>query len=429
MDDQQTLISNLQYEKNELIKQLDSQSQKYQRDIANAKTSYNQKIDALNEELEKLRSDIEILLSDDNTIEELTASFDEIDGTDEESVNKRLQIMEEIVSQYEEEIIKKNDENTELKELLQNIENVSSGYFPNPHISSISTNVLYQNESNEVTITGSYFTPDTKIEIEHCEIENFEFISESKISFRAIAANVIDKESWISLNNGNSKTVTFANKFKIIPLLGKFIDLREYNSEVGAHIQMSPHLDYQQNEKGIYFTGSYYNGKNRWRAGVKVPGLNNALVWDRSEKKNISIIFRNNHSSLMLGIAGVDADLNNRYQYKQGEILAYFTSGQDFYGLYGCKGTQGSITAQNSPYKKFIGNSVKKVTFYGNGEPGQLIELSELPNDDPIYWTSKDYIVHSFEVSDKFKPCQEKLMVFASPQNTDASQFIAIIYE
>ena len=290
-----------------------------------------------------------------------------------------------------------------------------------PYVGKISGDKIIQGLSKTVTVNGSFFTPDTTVECAGLNIDRIEFINSHRIVLSVTANSTVGIYS-MKINNGSETEVESA--IEVLDIRYAIIDLRAGGTEFAPEaIEMRDGMSFTRTESGMYFTGA-----DPWGGWARFVGDDNAWVWNRSEKKDISWIFTN-RSSFMAGIGSTNTNPTSRTQYIEAEIVGYFSSSTGFYGFYGNRGTPGASTEGSYSAIFPDGSAVKKLVLENNGEPGSTYRLYVLPDSTKPSWTDNSNLVAEGTIGSNMTADEQLLMPFAVPRNGDSTMFLGFILE
>lgn len=290
---------------------------------------------------------------------------------------------------------------------------------PAPYVSKMPTKLFADVGSVRLKIEGSFFTPDLSVGVDSATVNDVEFISSNEIIVDLTAPSS-PKTSSLTLNNGTELLIE--NALEFLSFDGKVIDLRLGASYLGSSaIEMREGMSFTQTADGLIFTGGF-----AWSGFARLVGDNDEWVWNRNEKKSLSLIFRTTETNSLFGIGSRANDPNAFVQYHEAEILAQISGVSIFSGLYGNGGTPGVETHQNSLFTHFDPSSTKKITFSSNGEPGGKFSLYELASDDTNDWLGGELLLE-YTITASFAADEPEIMPLVIPYNGSSSPLLGLI--
>jgi len=293
--------------------------------------------------------------------------------------------------------------------------------FPIPIIYGLNVKLLSINDTSDVILECDYAVPDSIVTIEGLEIIQKTFVNSRQILLK-IKTNSLEKSYGLKLSNGSGST-TYENIIKVEKLT--WIDLRNNvlrltdGFEDGVDIRYKRGMSMAVDENGLSF-----NGNNPWRAWVKFE----KYQWDSTiETKTLSFVFTKPGGSFMIGISSDKTDENSSTQYYQGEVHAFFNSGNNFWGLYGNSGTPGSGSTNR------VGITVDypayRVVFENNGRNGEFFKLYGLPSKNLSDWDSEENELVNQLITGNVKPNQQNIMPVIISRQNDIARFMGIKLE
>ena len=293
----------------------------------------------------------------------------------------------------------------------------SSGY-PAPYISQVIPPKIITGTTQAVTIEGSFFTPSTKVEIESGSIEKIQFKSDNKLEIVVKSTSTAGSYDLI-FDNGKQTARRSAIEFFDIP--SGLVDLRLGGTEfTESAIEMRDGMSYSRTPEGMVFSGSV-----PWRSWARLVGNNDAWVWNRSQKKTLSWIFRNS-ARCMLGIGSRSTNVRSTQQYSESEIVAYADATR-IYNLYGNNGRPSNGVLQNFIADKNSSDIVKAV-FTNNGENGGSFSFYKLSSSRLSDWFFYDRKLGEITI-EGFGSDEPEIMPFVIPSNGSGSIFLGFILE
>lgn len=289
--------------------------------------------------------------------------------------------------------------------------------YPAPFVSGIFPNKLFINSSVELTIEGSFFTPDTTFEIEGVTVRDVEFVN-SHLVVALVECGNTEFVGNLIVNNGSSLIIESAVQL-FDPVL-KTIDLREGGTNFsGNAIEVRNGMSFARTASGLRF-----NGRNPFSSWARFVGDDDAWVWNREDKRSLSWIFTNN-SSFMLGIGSRENAVNNGSQFSQAEIMGYFPSRTTFTGLYGYAIDKGSTSVQGETVA-VNSNSIKKIVFTRNGEKGSFVAIYDSLSSDSSTWATGGILRNTFTVTRDFGG-EDEIMPFVIPRDGANTLFLGFV--
>ena len=296
-------------------------------------------------------------------------------------------------------------------------DDVDSISYPAPYVASVSPARVLEGATVSISVFGSFFTPNTTVEIDSATIIDVAFVNSHLLIVSAFFSEIGSLN--LSLDNGTI-TVT-ENALLVKSFADSVIDLRSGGTPWGdSAIEIRDGMEWTRDGDGLYFSGS-----NPFSSWARLVGDDDAWVWNRSQKRSLSIIFRNN-SRFMLGIGSRRNNIGSSQQYSQAEIVGYFSSSNIFDGLYGNTGTPGQ--GINFPYREIVTpTATKKIVFENNGEPDSIVRIYELPSADISDWSDTSNLKGEFIVNDFFGANEPEIMPFLIPRTGKSSLFLGMI--
>jgi len=170
----------------------------------------------------------------------------------------------------------------------------------------------------DLTFTGSYFTPDTKVEITGQTVNSVSFISVHEISVN-VTSNTTDGLYDIKIINRVGSLV-IPNAFEV--KLATWLDLRlggdsfTDGNAAGNDIRYTAGMSMTRDANGMYFSGS-----TPWSSWVKFESEG----FTRSSNSTVSWIFNQPSANMMIGIGSTASNETATDQYRQMEVEAYFS--------------------------------------------------------------------------------------------------------
>ena len=182
-------------------------------------------------------------------------------------------------------------------------------------------------------LEGLNFSSESTVSIPGFEgvIENVNYVdgrleitistNETEGIYSLIIHNVCSTNSEF-LENGN-------NQLQITSM--EWLDLR-INGDDFSNLRVRSGMTVHRDEQGMYFSGI-----GPWASWVKFEDQG----FQRGEGTTVEWIF-NNNDYFMIGIGSTETNELGYEQHKEAEWLAYFSSANYFYGMFGNIGTPGS---------------------------------------------------------------------------------------
>ena len=295
--------------------------------------------------------------------------------------------------------------------------NAGNGY-PAPYFTHANSPKILTGQSKVITLDGSFFTPDTTVDVEQGAVTDVEFVSDNELKVTITAGSSAGNYDLI-LNNGTQTIVEDAVEYFDIP--GGLVDLRLGGTNFSnSAIEMRPGMNFTREADGLFFSGV-----NLWGSWARFVGDNDNWVWNRSTKKTLSWIFSNS-SRFMLGIGSRANAATNNQQYYQAELLSYVSSGTNISSLYGNNGNPGSGTSQSFSATKNESDIVK-VVFKQNGENGGIFQVYILPGSDVSSWFDTSNQIGEVTIAG-FGSNEPNIMPFAI-QDGNSTKFLGFILE
>lgn len=282
--------------------------------------------------------------------------------------------------------------------------------FPAPFISGIKPLKLSSEKPADVTIYGSYFTPDTIVTIAGSTINSTTFISDNEIKINVTVGN---NQGLFDLIVDNGQQTIISNGIEIQENV--WLDLRENGdvlttgNENNRDVRVRNNMTVNRNANGMYFTGT-----NPWQSWVKWEKYS----FERGNNTNVELIFKN-YSSFMIGVGRNNNNENSNSQYYEAEVVLYFSATNYLWGLYGAR------TSQYSP-QNLNANKLFKAKFTDDVTAGASWFLYEMPSSDPIDWDDESNLVISGVISNSFDLSGDTLMPFMIPRSNANNYVVAL---
>ena len=277
------------------------------------------------------------------------------------------------------------------------------------------------NTSGKLNVTGSFFTPDTTVEVEGATVNAVEFVNSHRLTVNLTVGDT-ERISNVILNNG--KELIIENAISLFFSEATFVDLRAGGTDFSSSaIETVDGLSFTRTAGGIQTSGV-----EAFSAWMRFVGDNDAWVWSRSEKKTLSWIFSNT-SSFMVGIGSRAIDPDSTQPFYQAEIMSYFSSTVDFSGFFGNRGNPGQGVNDSKEASFSNESGIKKVVFENNGEPGGAISFYDLPDANLASWLDTSNLRGSFTTINNFTADEERIMPFAIPRTGGGSLLLGFVIE
>lgn len=289
--------------------------------------------------------------------------------------------------------------------------------YPKPYVNAIAPSRLLDNTSVRIIIDGSFFTPDTTVSIDGAVVNFITFVSSLRL---IVAVDTRSDLGGLDLTIDNGEAVTIEDAITVYSKTNSLFDLRAGGTAFSeAAIEVRDDMSWERTSEGLRFLG-----RNPFGSWGRFVGDDDAWVWNRGSKRDLSWIFTNT-SSFMLGIGSRANNPTSSSQHYQAEITAYFNSATSFSSLLGNSGLPGRSTIFSSPVGVF--NGVKKVTFTSNGEPGGKLSVYNLPSSNISDWLDESTQLVELTIPDSFAADEEELMPFVIPRNGNGTLFLGFI--
>ena len=265
------------------------------------------------------------------------------------------------------------------------------GSLPKPHILEvIALDDELAGEVNQYEARGIYFTPDLILSTDLGTITDFEYIHGELIRFEYFTN--VDTSSYFKVEN-TSGSHQLSDIF--VYITNPFTDYRTggFNYIDGTDIIYKNNTTLNRDSEGIYQAG----GSN-WGNYVRL----NHLEVLRNTNSTFEVIFNTDSNPFMVGIGSTASRNNNNTQYSDAEVVAYFNSSTNFWGLYGNDGRRGRVANQQN--QQSFNSTWLKVKFTNSGSQGGLFTLYSLTGNTPAEWLSEDSIITSFTIGGSLDP-------------------------
>lgn len=289
--------------------------------------------------------------------------------------------------------------------------------YPEPYVSSINPSKILSDSRQTLTIIGSFFTPKTTVDSESFTTVTVEFVSSSRIR---VVVETSDDLGPVDLTIDNGRATLLESAIEIFDKSVSIVDFRSGGTPFGNDaIETRSDMSWRRSSNGLEFSG-----RNPFGSWARLVGDNDAWVWKRADKRDLSLIFTNT-SSFMLGIGSRANNPNSGTQYYQAEILGYFGSATSFGGIFGNNGTPGAGVNDQNPVA--INNLVKKITFTSNGEVGSFVSVYELPSGAISDWSVTGGKIGEYQITSAFAADEPEIMPFLIPRNGNSTLFLGMI--
>ena len=261
---------------------------------------------------------------------------------------------------------------------VEPIDSANNNGYPAPYFTKATPAKILIGQSQVIALEGSFFTPNTTVELEQGTVDAIEFISDNQIKITVTAANTVGNYDLI-INNGNQTIVEDAIAFFDVP--DGLVDLRLGGTAFSnSAIEMRSGMNFERQSGGLIFTGS-----SPWNSWARFVGDSDEWMWNRTQKKKLTWIYKHPVSNMMLGIGSRSNNPTSSRQYEQSELLIYEPNGDRISYLFGNNGNLGSRVLQNFSVLK-AGKDTIKAVISKNGENGGVVEIYRLPNTDIASW-------------------------------------------
>ena len=284
----------------------------------------------------------------------------------------------------------------EFTSYLENGAANQGGGYPAPYVAKVFPDRVISETTATIDIEGSFFTPNTTVSLTGMTVNSVTFMSDSLLQVEVTAGTDIGFFD-LTLNNGQELIVT--NIIEVFQSIA--IDLRAGGANFSnSAIEIRNNMSWQRTPSGLTTSGS--NGWSKW---VRFVGDNDEWVKVRAnESANLALVFQVDNG--MIGWGSRETNESSTSQWREGEILGYFTSSTNFWGFYGNNGTPGTAVNQYLP-TSVNNNAVLKLVIAGNGAPGQNYYLYELPSSSegwqPSGMTEREFIAANSNVNDWYR--------------------------
>lgn len=315
-----------------------------------------------------------------------------------------------------------------LKRIDEGISNItenssSQSGLPAPHISKITPSRVALNQTETLTVQGSFFTPDSEITIDNSVVSNFEFISSNQIIFQVTAGNEAGLQD-LTISNGQATTQTDA--IELMDLSSLIVDLREGGTEFNDQaIETRSNMSWNRTPQGLVASGS--TGWYRW---IRFPGDNDAWVQPRTQSAppSINLIFQPDRG--MVGIGSRDANPTNDSQFNQQELVHFYNNSTVIYGWYGNNGTPGQ-TANYRDSGNIEDLYVYRLQINNLGTPGSEYKLYQLPAAENVNQLTgnnlRDFYAENSAIAEWLSGDLVKEGTIAANMTADAAELMPVM--
>ena len=236
--------------------------------------------------------------------------------------------------------------------------------FPAPILTAGQTFVIATDTINgSITITGAWFTPNTRVSIDNVTVNSVTFVSPNEITLDITTGSTEHADNDITVNNG--KISTLADAVQVIQ--SNWIDLR-LNGEVlsigngaGNDVRHHPDMVVSRDSDGLYMASTTASTYANW---IKFENLG----FLRSAQSDVHIVAKSNTGFVMLGIGSDATNETSTAQYAQAEALNY-QSGISAIFHWGNSGTPGVGANVNIADVSFAGYDWYKIIIKIIGRP------------------------------------------------------------
>ena len=285
-----------------------------------------------------------------------------------------------------------------------------------PDFSRLSKSGLIVGIREQITLWGSFFTPQTTVAIAGANIELIQFESDNELTLTLTPTQA--QTSNLTINNGQQTVVAGAITF--FDPAEAIVDFRLGGTSFsGSAIEVRNGMTWERTSDGLIF-----RGRNAFGSWARLVGDGDAWVWDRSQKRELSIVYENT-GTFALGIGSRANNPNASSQLYQAEIVGYMSGGTNFRGIYGNTGTPGSGTYLRQDTRI---TGVKKIVFTNNGEPGNTVKIYNITDSqNPNNWLDNSTLVREFLVTGSFRADEQFIMPFLIPRDGNGTKFLGMI--
>lgn len=326
--------------------------------------------------------------------------------------------------QFEEHKHKLEGVESSLDEIIgQQQSNNSSTSYPAPYFTKATPAKILIDQSQVITLEGSFFTPNITVELEQGTVDAIEFISDNQIKVTVTAGNDVGNYDLI-LDNG-TKTI-LEDAIELIDPINSIVNLRSGGTDFPYQaIELRSGMSWQRKASGITFAGS--NGWSRW---ARFVGENDAWVRDRFKeiKPSLNLIYQP-HTG-MIGFGSREINSTSGSQWNQQELTAFHTTATNFYGFYGNSGNPGS-TANFSSGATIPNNAILRLEIENFGFPESIFNIYQLPSNSEGWeesgLTEREFIAANSDITDWLGGQLLKTGIIASNMTADASEIMPVV--
>lgn len=271
------------------------------------------------------------------------------------------------------------------------------------------------NSTFDITITGYNFSEHTTLAIAGISINSFSIQDNSTILANITAGSVGDTADIVVSNTCGFDTIPNG----LITLVSAWKDLRAggdvftIGNGGGNDIRHKSGMNMIRNTQGMRFTGA-----NPWQSWVKFE----SMQFTRGAGKTVEFVFQL-HGSCMVGLGSLTTTETSSSQYKEGAVLAYFSSTTRLWGLYGSSPTNGTTWNQSNGATINTG-AILKVKIENDGSAGSKITIYEIPSANPSDWDDETTIISS--ITSTNGNVQSTLVPFLIPRNSANNYYLAV---
>ncbi|MEM7756570.1 MAG: IPT/TIG domain-containing protein [Cyanobacteria bacterium P01_A01_bin.40] len=263
--------------------------------------------------------------------------------------------------------------------------------YPAPHIKNISPNRILTDLTQTITVFGSFFTPDTTVDVDYGSVENVRFVSSNQL---LVDINSPSSAGLTSLTFNNGKQTVFSNSLSFFAIPAGLVDLRLGGTDFSnAAIEVDSGMTISRTAEGMDFTVA--NNYSNW---VRFVGDDDAWVWDRSTKKTLSWIFSNTNR-VFLGIGSKQNNVSATNQYYHHERLAFMLSTY-LSVTYGNNGNPGTGRTQSFGLINKLATDILKLQITNNGDAGGELRLYRLPGSTIADWFNTEELLGTVTLTD-----------------------------
>jgi hypothetical protein len=291
--------------------------------------------------------------------------------------------------------------------------------YPSPVI-NIDKITINKGVSNTIILSGSFFTPESKIDVlGEVIVESVVYIDGNNLRLNLIGSNV----GLFDLKITNiSNSVVYNDFIEVVE--SSFIDLSSngitltIGSSITNDIRHNSSLNVFRDALGLGVSGTSSN----WSDWITF----NVASFNRGDNKITEIIFTSWSSTIMLGIGSDASDEVSTQQFSELETSLYINTPDSIYGLYGNDGTPGSLASQPQTASGVLNSSnIYKLKITSDGGNGSLWQLFELPNSNKNNWKDESNLVYS--ITSILTPDESNLMPEVLPRRLGSNGRIIAI--